>query len=231
MRPLFLALRLAGAAAIVAAIVGQLITSIRYWTGTVGLDDIGTPLVGFFSFFTIDSNVLSVATLLVGAVLLARSGAPEPRGFGVLRAAVTAYMATTGVVYNMLLRGIELPQGATLAWSNEVLHVVGPVLVVLDWLLAPGRARLEWRHIWAIVAFPVVWAVYTMVRGPLTFDPVLQRPFWYPYPFLDPNASELGYVSVVFYVIVIAAFIGGVGAAVIWTSRRPSRRWPLPGRR
>ena len=174
MRGLFIVVRLAGAALIAAAIVGQLLLSLGVWAG-LGITNPTTQLVNFFSFFTIDSNVLSVVVFVIGAVLLIRGRGDDPRWFAVLRASTTAYMATTGIVYNVLLRGIELPQGSTLPWSNEVLHVVGPILMVLDWLLAPGRRRLQWTHIWAIIAFPLVWGVYTMIRGPLTFDAVIVK--------------------------------------------------------
>jgi hypothetical protein len=100
------------------------------------------------------------------------------------------------------------------------------VLVVLDWLFAPGRNRLEWKAIWIVVIFPLVWAVYTMIRGPLTFDAVTGKDFWYPYPFLNPNIAPEGYFSVAFYVVLIAAVVGGVGAAIIWVSRKGAR-WPL----
>jgi hypothetical protein len=215
-RILFIVLRLAGAAAITAAIVGQYIHSLN-----------------FFSFFTIESNILTIAVFGIGAILLIRSAGPDPLWFGVGRAAVTAYMATTGIVYNTLLRGVVVSEGATLDWSNEIVHVIGPILMVLDWLFAPGRRALEWKHIWIVVIFPIVWAVYTMIRGPFVDDPtqaVLNPDYaggWYPYPFLNPVTSAQGYVSVAFYVVLIAAVIGLVGAAVIWASRRRDR-WPLP---
>jgi hypothetical protein len=226
MRAVFTIVRIGGAALIVAAIVGQLMTSYGFWTGEAGLTDISTQIVNFFSFFTIDSNVLTVAAFLIGAVCLIKGESPEPRWFTVGRASVTAYMATTGIVYNVLLRGIELPQGSTLAWSNEVLHVVAPILMVLDWLFAPGRNRLEWRTIWIIVIFPVVWGVYTLIRGPFTFDAVTGTDHWYPYPFMNPNIAPEGYASVAFFLVLIAGVIGGVGALVIWVSRR-RERWPL----
>jgi hypothetical protein len=230
LRTLFIAVRIAGAAAIAAAIIGQYIHSLNF-RASHGIDENGVPAVNFFSFFTIESNVLTVAVFLIGAILLIRSGGPDPLWFGVGRAAVTAYMATTGIVYNTLLRGIEVSEGATLGWSNEILHVIGPILVVVDWLFAPGRRRLDWRHIWIVVIFPIVWAVYTMIRGPFVDDPtqaVLNPAYaggWYPYPFLNPATSPQGYVSVAFYVVLIAAVIGGVGAAIIWVSRH--ERWPL----
>jgi hypothetical protein len=202
-------LRLLAAAAIVAAIVGQLGLSLSNWSAA-GLDT-GAQLVNFFSFFTIDANVLSVLVLVIGAIFTARR-VPDPAWFAVARGSVVTYMAVTGVVYNLLLRGIELPQGTTLAWSNEVLHVVAPIVLVLDWLLAPGRRELATKRIWIIIAFPLIWTIYTLVRGP--------HAGWYPYPFLNPATSENGYLSVSFYILLITIIIGLAGAGVIWVSRR-----------
>ena len=231
MRIAFIVLRIAGAALIAAAIIGQYIHSANF-RDSLGVPESPIPGINFFSFFTIDSNVLSVAVFLIGAVLLIRSADVDPLWFAVGRASVTAFMATTGIVYNTLLRGVEVSEGATLAWSNEVLHVVGPILLVVDWLFAPGRRRLEWRHIGIIVIFPIVWAVYTMIRGPFVEDPTqaaLNPDYtigWWPYPFLNPNIAPEGYVSVAFYVVLIAAVIGGVGALIIKVSRL-RERWPL----
>ncbi|KRF33514.1 Pr6Pr family membrane protein [Yonghaparkia sp. Soil809] len=234
----FLLLRVVGALAICGAVVAQLVTSLNFWADQ-GLTDVPFRLVNFASFFTIESNIAATVVLVMAlGFQLLRT---ERGWFTVLRASVTAYMVTTGIVYNLLLRNIELDQGATLAWSNEVLHVWGPLYLLIDWLFGPGRPRMEWRALWAIVAFPIVWAVYTLVRGPLTYDPLRDGPY-YPYPFLDPTNSPNGYLSVAFYVILIAAVIGLVGAGVIRISRsrlgrgidaadaprRPVEAWPSP---
>ena len=224
MRVLFIVVRIAAAAAGIAAIVGQLITTYNFWTA-LGIQNRGALFVNFFSFFTIDSNVAAVAVFAVGAVLLIRDQS-DPRWFALLRASAVTYMTVTLVVYNLLLRGIELPQGTTLAWSNEILHVVAPVLIVLDWFFAPGRRRLEWKDLRVIIAFPIVWVIYTLIRGPLAYNETAHKPTWYPYPFLDPSLSPEGYWSVLFYVILIAGAIIGTGAGVIWVSRK-GERWPL----
>jgi hypothetical protein len=219
MRIVWAILRIAFAAAGVAAIVGQLLFSIA------AIEDsgrsVGLLIWNFFSFFTIDSNVLAVAVLLLGAyLLLARTG-PDPYWFTVLRLVAVTYMTTTGVVYNLLLRNVDLPQGSTLPWSNEILHLIAPVFVLLDWLLAPGRTALPyWRSIRVVVIFPIVWAAYTLVRGPLVPNQVTGTSYWYPYPFLDPHQSPNGYLSVAFYVVLIAAIIGLTAAGAIWVSRR-----------
>jgi len=223
-RVLFILVRIAGAIAGIAAIVGQLITTYNVWTA-LGIENRGALFVNFFSFFTIDSNVLTVVVFAIGAVCLTRNEV-DPRWFALLRASAVTYMTVTLVVYNLLLRGIELPQGTTLAWSNEILHVVAPLLIVLDWFFAPGRGRLEWKDLRIIVAFPIVWVIYTLIRGPLAYNETAHKPTWYPYPFLDPSLSPEGYWSVLFYVILIAGAIIGTGAGVIWVARRGGR-WPL----
>lgn len=219
MRIAFAVVRLAVAIAIVAAIVGQLQTSLVFWPQN-GVTNIALSVSNFFSFFTIESNIASAVVLLIGAVLLVTRTGDDPQWFTVLRSVIVSYMAVTGIVYNLLLRGVELPQGATLGWSNEILHVIAPLWMVLDWLLVPGRTALVWRTLWVVVSFPLVWGVYTLIRGPITPNEVLGEPYWYPYPFLNPNLSENGYLSVAFYMVLIAAVVGLAGAGVIWISRR-----------
>jgi hypothetical protein len=201
----------------IAAIVAQLDRSIENWHKT-GLG-IAFGVTNFFSFFTIDSNVATIVVLLIGAALVFVKK-DDPHWFTVFRAIVVTYMAVTGVVYNLLLRGVELPQGTTVEWSNEVLHVVACAYIVLDWFIAPGRVPLAWRSLRAIVVFPLVWVVYTMIRAPFTAgDNHGGKPF-YPYPFLDPSLAHEGWFSVAFYIVLITGVVLGAGAGVIWVSRR-----------
>ena len=217
MRILFIVLRIVVPVAVVAAVIGQLVTSIGFWTDK-GVTNIGSNVVNFLSFFTIESNILSAVVLLIGASLLV--GLQEdPRWFLVARLCVVTYMVTTGVVYNLLLRGIELPQGSTLGWSNEIMHVVVPIYLLVDWILAPGRRPVRWRAIWIVVIFPFVWSVYTLVRGPLVIDQVYGTDFWYPYPFMNPNVQPNGYASVAVYMLLITAVIALAGLGAIAASR------------
>ena len=220
MRILWAILRIIFGLAALAAIVGQLIVSV----GKTEADGRSASLVvaNFFSFFTIDSNSLTVVVLLMGAYFLITRKGDDTQWFTVLRLVLTTYMATTGIVYNLLLRNVVLPQGAEpVWWSNELLHLVGPIYVVLDWIFAPGRVPLPyWKSIRTVVIFPIVWAAYTLIRGPLTPNEIAGTSYWYPYPFLDPHTSLNGYFSVSFYVVLIAAIIGLVAAGAIWVTRR-----------
>ena len=130
-------------------------------------------------------------------------------------------MLVTGLVYNTLLRGIELPQASTpIPWSNETLHVIAPAFLLLDLFLAPRRRRLAWSTAGWVLVFPIVWVAYTLIRGPLVTNPVRGTPYWYPYPFLDPHTFDNGYLGVAVYVVGIAALIVGVAFFVVWIGRR-----------
>lgn len=210
--------RLAVALLTVVAIAVQLQRSIEVWTAQ-GASDIAVKLVNFFSFFTVQSNLIAAASLAIGGVLLVRGRVADPRWYAVVRVCATTYIATTGVVFNLLLRGYELPQGETVLWTSEVMHVAIPLVVVLDYLFAPGRRRVGFGVIGIVVAYPIVWAIYTMVRGPFVTDAVTGATSWYPYPFLNPNTAANGYVTVALYIVVIAVIIGAVGAGAIVLSR------------
>lgn len=206
------------AAAIAAAVVAQLMRSTSVWIDG-GVTNLTLSYVNFFSFFTIESNVATVVVVLIGAVLLLRRTGDDPLWFTRVRLAVATYMVVTGVVYNLLLRSIELPQGSTVGWSNEILHVVGPVWMLLDWLFAPGRTRLDWSAIWGVVVFPLVWVTYTLVRGPFTPNELSGAPYWYPYPFLNPYLPDNNVFTIAFYVLLIAMIICVTAAGLIRVSR------------
>ncbi|MES2092601.1 MAG: Pr6Pr family membrane protein [Actinomycetota bacterium] len=169
----------------------------------------------YFSYFTIESSMMNVVVLLVGGVLAWR----WPRDtelFTSVRVAILSYAVVTGIVYNVLLRNIPGDGGyEPPRWCNEVMHVWVPIFIVLDWVIAPGAARVPWKRLWLVVSFPLAWLAFTMLRGAITG--------WYPYPFLEPDGPG-GIGSVLVYVIGIAAFIVAVASAAIGLARLGSRR-------
>ncbi|WP_198168705.1 Pr6Pr family membrane protein [Agromyces aureus] len=216
---LWAVLRTAMAVAIIAAVVVTYQGSSGFWAAQ-GFADLVTLNVNFFSYFTIESNLLATAVLLIGAGLAVARRLPDPSWFAVLRACATTYMAITGIVYNLLLRGLPVTGGGDAQpWTNEVLHVIAPAFLVLDWLLAPGRRRLEWNRVFVVLAFPITWVVYTLVRGPLVYDQVKAVQSWYPYPFLNPALQQNGYLGVAFWVLVISVAFAAVASLVVWVTR------------
>jgi hypothetical protein len=168
----------------------------------------------YFAYFTIQSGLMNVVVLLVGGWLALR-WKEDPELFTATRMSVLSYSVVTGVVYNLLLRNIPSTldyEGPT--WPTEVTHVWIPLFLVVDWLLAPGRARLAWSRLWFVVVYPVAWLVFTFLRRLVDG--------WIPYPFLKPDGPG-GLLSVGEYVIGITVFILAIGCAAIALSRvRPA---------
>lgn len=218
------ALRLLVAALGLAAILRQLTLTIAnaFAAGTSWGGHVPTVVVNFFSYFTILSN-LSAAIILVIAGIRAlrtrRDGGPDPAWLATALVCVSTYMIVTGVVYNLLLRSIPIA-GLSDVWTNETLHLVVPLFLLADVLLAPRRRALPWSTLAVAAAFPIVWALYTMLRANLVVAPLTGEPWWYPYPFLDPHLVPGGYLGVAGYVLGIAVLVVAVAAGVTWVGRR-----------
>lgn len=159
----------------------------------------------FFSFFTVESSIIAVVSLLISATYAWRG--TVPRWVHYVRGAATIYMTVTGVTYSLLLRNVEVD--TAVPWVNLVLHYIIPIVMIVDWLidLPPFRIRVGSAMVWLI--YPILYLAYSLLRGPLVD--------WYPYPFLDPRPE--GYVPVIITSIGIA--IGGLILALImsWTTR------------
>lgn len=171
----------------------------------------GRDVANFFSFFTIQSNLL-VALLLMTVgiyVLLGKSG----RSVAYLRGALTLYMTMTGIIYVLLLSGYEQGLQTTIPAVNIVLHYIMPVVVLLDWLIFPPQKRLLFQKALAWLVYPILYLAYSLVRGIFVG--------WYPYPFIDPVTS--GWPNLIGTSLVIA--LGSLlltWALVLRTSARRS---------
>ena len=168
----------------------------------------------YFAYFTIESSMMNVVTLVVAGVYAIRH-AGDTGLLTAVRAAILAYAVVTGSVYNLLLRGIPDTGFKGIGWPNDVLHVIIPIFIAIDWLIAPGRARLPWSAIRVAVSYPLAWVAFTLIRGIATG--------WFPYPFLRPEGPG-GWASVVAYVVGIASFIVILAALAIVTTRGVRRR-------
>lgn len=208
--------RLACALLILAAVLAQLRVTVG-GAADAGRD-VATTAVNFVSFFTILSNVAAMVVLAIAAIATL-TGRGTSAGIGIALACVSTYMIVTGIVYNLLLRSVELPQGTTVAWSNEVVHVVAPAFLLIDVALGIALVPLAWRALRWVVSWPILWVVYTLIRGPLVTNPVTGAHWWYPYPFLDPNVTAGGYLGVTGYIAGIAVAITLVAVLVVRRTR------------
>ena len=169
----------------------------------------GVGTVNFFSYFTILSNISATVTFAVGgiALLLGRRGLPDG-----VRGAVTCYMTVTGIIYGVVLRPDQAGQVAQ--WIDDVVHLVMPIVVFVDWIAVPPRERQRYSILRYWLLFPVAYVTYSLVRGHFAN--------WYPYPFLDPRGR--GYAHVAVECCFIALVIVAVCLVVVWLGRQLRRK-------
>lgn len=154
--------------------------------------------VNFFSYFTVESNIFAAVMLAVSATALITGR--KYAHLDILRGAATLYMVTTGIVFSVLLSGLDPGVLTAVPWDNTVLHYIMPVVLLIDWILDPPKARIPLKKALLWLIYPIVYVVYSLVRGHFVG--------WYPYPFLDP--SEDGYIAVAITAVCIAVFVSGL---------------------
>lgn len=172
---------------------------------------LSTRFVRFFSYFTVESNLL----VLFSAATLAWNPQRDGALWRVLRLDALLGIAVTGVVFTTVLSGLVQHSGVG-TWINAGFHYVSPLMALLGWLLFGPRPRIDGRTLLLAFIWPVAWLAYTLIRGALTA--------WYPYPFL--NAHNLGYSRVAVNIAVI--MLGACAFAwLLWRVEKwlPGRRW------
>lgn len=188
-------------------ILVAMITMIRFL-----VDEGSFNALNFFTFFTILSNLFAMGVLLEGGRRMLTGTPPIP---DMIRGAAVVYMTVTYIVFAVLLRGLEEELQTHLAWVDSVFHRVAPIVLMLGWVVDPPKERIPFRRALWWLAFPLIWVVFTMIRGAIDGR--------YPYPFLDPANGGYGIVFV--YIVAITllfVFVCWVVAAAgsILRSRR-----------
>jgi hypothetical protein len=163
-----------------------------------------------FAYFTIQSNLLLGGTALLLAAQPDRSGGEL---FKTLRLNGVLCIAVTGIVYHAVLAGTDDPHGWA-SVANLLVHTLAPIAGVLGWLLFGPRGLTDWRIVgWSIV-YPVLWLVFTLVRGAFVG--------FYPYPFV--NVDEHGYGRVLLNCLLVAVLFLALAAGATTLDRRLRRK-------
>lgn len=186
------------------SVVGQLVSSVTQ----------GQSAVDVLSYFTIQSNILVLAT----AVALLAGVSPETGWFRVLRLAGLTGITITFVVFAVLI-GPFLTLHGVQWWLNIGLHYAAPLLAVGGLFVGP-RAPWQWRDL-AFIGWPALWLVWTYVRA-AALDPAYVMPDGstaeVPYVFLDVATVGLGMVAVAN--VMITLLLVGVASGFVAASRR-----------
>jgi len=169
------------------------------------LPSAGTRIVRFFSYFTVESNIL----VAVVAATLFVNAAHDGHLWRVLQLDALFGITVTGIVYSTLLRGVVELRGAA-AITNALLHYAAPLLAVIGWLLFGPRPRIAENTLVVSLVWPALYVAYTFAHGAISD--------WYPYPFVD--VVKHGYVDVLRNGVGLNLLLVGVGALFMWLDHR-----------
>ena len=167
-------------------------------------------LINYLSFFTILSNFMIAALCTVAAL---DSRAPSHAFRQTFAAALTLYIVIVAAVDAAILKSGAHAVGIE-HLSDLLLHKIVPAAYAIYWVGFEPKDKLAWGDPLLWQGFPIVYMMYTMIRGELTH--------YYPYPFL--NADHIGTDAVwlnglylLGFLLAISYAILGIGkAAALW---------------
>lgn len=168
---------------------------------------IGVRLLRFFSYFTIQSNIV----VLVAAVLLALRPTRDGRIWRIVRLDSLLGIVTTGIVYATILAPLVQLDGLANT-ATILLHYLSPWLFLACWVVVGPRPRIGWGTVAGAFLWPVAWIAYTLIHGAITD--------WYPYPFLD--VAELGPPTAARNIVVILLAAGVLAVIFRLLDRLPA---------
>lgn len=179
------------------AAVFRLLTAVAAAAG-VALELLLGPPARVLGYFSVQTGVLVAVVMALSARRASQARRTLPSG---LTGATLLYALTSALVYHLLLGHTTPPfsmTGATAAperwhaqWATlQVLHLLVPTAVLLDWLLLTPAARLHLRQTAAWLLYPLAYLIFSLTRA--AFLPATS-PSRYLYPFLDVAAH--GYRS------------------------------------
>jgi hypothetical protein len=200
------------------AVVGWASVGLYYVLTISGLTpaETATRTLHFFSFFTIQTNLL-VALALTLPVIVARTRPGRWAASEGVRAGVTMYAVVVGLVYHFLLHATWNPQGLYQV-ANIGLHYVMPLAVLIDWLVFTPNGRLRWIDAGKWLAFPLIYSVWLLLLGAFSG--------WYPYWFID--VAELGLGRTLLNLCGLLAFFGVIGLIIVAIDRTLGQRDRTP---
>lgn len=184
----------------------QFSLSLRHYNGAVW-----PTLKILLSFFTVLTNLI-VAICLAAQLLLKQTALGRFFSKPATQTAVAVYIFLVALVYNIALRGLDQPKG----WhslSNELLHVINPLLFLIYWVAFVDKAKLSYKKTTVWLIYPLLYVIFIVIRGYLIRQ--------YPYPFI--NVVEIGYPKAILNTIIILVVFWILSLFFVFTGKKTTK--------
>ncbi|MGI8576953.1 MAG: Pr6Pr family membrane protein [Nocardioidaceae bacterium] len=213
-KPWHLLTALISAASLITQIV-LVVRGVNVLTDHAGnLPSVPERLFRFFSYFTVQSNILVIITALSLVLVAERDG----RLWRVLRLDAMVGITVTLIVYHFALAPLLDLRGVS-KLTDTGFHYVTPILAILGWLAFGPRPRFDVATLWWSLVWPALYFLYSIVHG--------ENSGWYPYPFIDVGLH--GYPTTLRNALLVCLLLLGVGTVYL-TADAKLRRTPPSAR-
>lgn len=205
-----------------AALTFRVVAALAIALGVARLFGIGDPPISVSTllYYTMQSNLLGLVWMVLLVVRtvkdLRASGpsgwsTPSPRFGGAVMMALTVTM----LIYLVVLLPQSEPGYVPFTLTDTLVHVVAPVLLILDWALFSPKGRFRgWDPLlWAVL--PYLYLLFAFGWGALGGEFSPGRSF--PYPFMD--IDSLGLTGVALWIAALTAALIVVGYLYVLIDR------------
>ncbi len=192
-----------------------LVAAVALVTQLVLVIDKDSSVVNFFSYFTVQSNIL----VAVASALIFLKPDRGGTAFGILRMAGLVGITITGIIFSTVLAGKVEFEGIAW-WTDKAFHYLVPAMAVTGFIFMKPRTRLDKSSLW-FLAWALAWLAYTLIRAEASSPKYLVEDGNFskvPYDFLDVEAHGNGSVAVASVGVLVLAL--AISAFYIWFSQR-----------
>lgn len=171
-------------------------------------------------YFTTQSNLWIAIVCIVELVLYFTKAQIKP-WLHIVKLIFTVSITLTGVVFcGMLAPLIDNPFNL----SSTLLHVIVPLASIADFFLSDYPVEDKKWHCLLVTVPPFYYLIFASIGYAANWD--FGHGVNYPYFFLDWGnpagafgfSKEFPYMGVFYYILILLAFVIGIGALYIWLS-------------
>jgi len=185
--------RLFGAILFVFALLGIALIVYRIASYRYEFDENFYPVdygrFNFLSYFTVLSNILGYFYLFLCAFACFGNERAKRKAFSPLLKLMTVeYTVISGIVY---LSGLSMGFSSPLTFDTAAhfmmsvmqifYHIVMPLIMIIMLFLPATDEKIRLKKAWLFGIFPLVYSVFSIIRG------AVSRLHFYPYPFYKPD--------------------------------------------
>lgn len=189
-----------------------------------------TSLSAILSYYTLQSNIICLVMFvrIMVAIILKKDYRSNSRYY-LLKGAVVMAILITAITYQVALapNGFQMDISYTIRtkryWANLFVHVISPILVLLDYVLFDQKGNFKYKYPFIWLCIPWGYVIYVYIYSALGgrfFGIGGSRE--YAYKFLD--YKQIGYLGVLKWIFVFTVVIFVLSNILVFLDRRKKHK-------